>query len=77
MDKIAENKKHTVLLAASISREWDIAALPERMKNSDYVFEYVHGGGTKGCGLCKLYNKSTDEVSCSGCPIQEKTGRKG
>ena len=39
-----KTQKRVVLMGASIGREWNIPALSERMKNNDYVFEYVGKG---------------------------------
>ena len=38
--------KRVVLLGASVGRSWNIEGLPERIKNHDYIFEYIHGGST-------------------------------
>jgi hypothetical protein len=38
-------KKHVVLLGASVGREWHIESLPERLKDQDYDFEYVGFSG--------------------------------
>jgi hypothetical protein len=38
-------KRHVVLLGASVGREWNISSLPERMNNKDYDFEYVGFSG--------------------------------
>lgn len=38
--------KRIILLGASVGRAWNIEGLPERIKNHEYVFEYVHGGST-------------------------------
>lgn len=40
-----DKKKHIILLGASIGRAWDIESLPSRIKNNDYIFEYIQGGG--------------------------------
>ncbi len=37
--------KRIVLIGASIGKGWNISALPERIANRDYVFEYVYSGG--------------------------------
>jgi len=39
-----ENKMHILLMGASVGRYWNIAALPDRVNNHDYTFEYIHGG---------------------------------
>ncbi|UCE40734.1 MAG: hypothetical protein JSV17_14995 [Candidatus Aminicenantes bacterium] len=43
-EKSIKKQKYIILLGASVGREWNIDALPEREKNSDYIFEYVYGG---------------------------------
>ena len=39
------NRTHIILIGASIGKAWNLSALPERMNDSSYFFEYVHGGG--------------------------------
>lgn len=41
---VGKREKYIVLLGASIGRGWDISSLPERINNSNYVIEYIHGG---------------------------------
>lgn len=41
-----QGNKHILLLGASIGGGWDISLLPERIKNYDFTFEYLHGGST-------------------------------
>lgn len=43
--KEEKDKKHVVLLGASIGKAWNLPAFSERKGVQDYVFEYVHGGG--------------------------------
>lgn len=43
-DSKLDDKKHVILLGASVGRDWNIPNLPERVDNSDFVFEYQHGG---------------------------------
>ena len=38
-------QKLILLIGASIGRHWNFSSLPERIDNSDYIFEYVPGGG--------------------------------
>ncbi len=46
MERPAESKpKRIVLIGASIGKGWNIPALPERIQNHEYVFEYVYSGG--------------------------------
>jgi hypothetical protein len=40
-----KERKHIMLLGASIGRAWDISSLPGRIGNHDYIFEYVDEGG--------------------------------
>ncbi len=39
------DRKHVVLLGASVGRAWSIESLPERVDNQDYDFEYVGFSG--------------------------------
>jgi len=43
---LKKDKKHIVLLGASIGRHWDIFKLPERIGHYEYNFEYLHGSGS-------------------------------
>jgi len=43
-DSDMTEKKHVLLLGASVGGAWDLPGLPERIGNRDYVFEYQHGG---------------------------------
>jgi len=46
LERTGEKKPaRIVLIGASIGKGWNIPALPERINNHDYVFEYVYSGG--------------------------------
>jgi len=46
LDRVGEKKPvRIVLIGASIGKGWNIPALPERINNYDYIFEYVYSGG--------------------------------
>ena len=44
-DHLRNQHKLVLLIGASIGRHWNFSSLPERIDNSDVVFEYVPGGG--------------------------------
>jgi len=44
LSKMNECKKRIILLGASVGRNWNISSFPDRINNSNYIFEYRHGG---------------------------------
>jgi hypothetical protein len=45
LNQTQKDVKRIVLIGASIGRDWNISSLPERIKDFDYVFEYVDVSG--------------------------------
>jgi hypothetical protein len=46
LERLGEKRPvRIVLIGASVGKGWNIPALPERINNHDYVFEYVYSGG--------------------------------
>ncbi len=45
-ESLGAGKKHILLLGASVGRAWNIKAVPTRVGNVGYTFEYVHGGSS-------------------------------
>jgi hypothetical protein len=56
------DKKHVVLLGASVGRAWHIASLPQRTNNQNYDFEYVgYSGFDKTEALTEVLSREEDK----------------
>ncbi len=62
MSDYGNKQRHIVLLGASVGKAWNISQLPQRIDNSDYVFEYVqHGGFDKSETLNKIISRKKNK----------------
>ena len=56
------DRKHVVLLGASVGREWNITSLPERLNNQNYAFEYVgFSGFDKSEALKEIFTREENK----------------
>lgn len=63
LESNGREKKHILLLGASVGREWNIKAFPQRAENDQYIFEYVHGGSSfdKSPALRKVLERAENK----------------
>ena len=58
MNSKENNRIHITLIGASIGKAWNLSALPGRMNDDRYFFEYVNGGGwDKSAGLKEIVSR--------------------
>jgi len=62
MNYEGKKQRRVVLLGASVGMEWNFPELPQRINNTDYVFEYVlHGDFDKSETLNKIISREKNK----------------